>query len=193
MSELLDRLVEKGMAFPASPQFKRHPNPPPMTRVDPEATKALLSEMATKAGVEVLLGTMVVGAIKDGRTLRAVVIENKGGRQAITGKVFVDATGDGDLAARAGADYELGRAEDQYGSSATLVFRVADVDFEPLVSYVEAHPDEVREFEPHEIREAIFSKPPQWVRLSGFQGLIEKVRETRYAKLVGSPIGSGRC
>lgn len=179
LGEMIDVLLARGQALPTSPQFKRHPNPPPMTRVDPEATKALLSEMVVGAGVEVLLGTMVVGAAKDGHALRAVIIENKGGRQAIAGKTFIDATGDGDLAARAGARFEVGRAEDSYGSSATLVFRVGGVDFEPLVAYLEAHPDEVADFEPHEVREAIFGRPPQWVRLQGFKGLIERVKETR--------------
>ncbi len=133
MGEMVDRLLEKGLSLPASPQFRRHPNPPTIIRVDPEGTKAVLSEMVTEAGVEVLLGTMVVGAVKDGAAVRAVIVENKGGRQAITGKVFIDATGDGDLAARAGAQFEVGRAEDGYGSSATLVFRVGGVDLEAVV------------------------------------------------------------
>lgn len=179
MGEMIDTLVAKGMAMPASPQYLRHPNPPPIIRVDPEATKALLSQMVLEAGVEVLLGTMVVGAVKDGATLRAVIIENKAGRQAISGKVFIDATGDGDLAARAGARFEVGRAEDGYGSSATLVFHVGGVDFEPLLAYLDAHPNEVRGFKPHEVREAIYARPPKFVRIHGFQELIERVNETR--------------
>lgn len=179
MGEMVDRLLEEGMCLPASPQFRRHPNPPPIIRIDAEATKALLSQMVTEAGVEVLLGSMVAEVVKEGATLSSVIIENKGGRQAITGKVFIDATGDGDLAARAGADFEVGRPQDEYGSSATLAFQVGGVDLEPLVAYVEAHPDEVDGFEPHEIREAIFGKPPQFVRFHGFHGLLERVKETR--------------
>jgi len=134
--------------------------------------------MVIEAGVEVLLGTMVVGAVKDGAALRAVIVENKAGRQAIAGKVFIDATGDGDLSARAGARFEVGRPEDGYGSSATLVFHVGGVDYEPLLAYLDAHPDEVTGFTPHEVREAIYSRPPKFVRIHGFQGLINRVNET---------------
>ncbi|MBN1400623.1 MAG: FAD-dependent oxidoreductase, partial [Anaerolineae bacterium] len=179
VNEMMDRLLSQGLALPVSPQFRRHPNPPPILMVDPEGAKAVLSQMLREAGVEVLLGTMLVEAIVEGDAIRAAIIENKAGRQAIAAKVFIDATGDGDLAARAGARYELGRGEDSYGSSATLVFRLGGVDLEPLVAYIEAHPDEVADFEPHEVREAIFGHPPKFIRLHGFKGLIERVAKTR--------------
>lgn len=66
-------------------------------------------DMLREAGVRILYQTWICEPVVEDRTIRAVVIQNKSGRQAITAKVFIDATGDGDLFAAAGEDYELER------------------------------------------------------------------------------------
>jgi hypothetical protein len=58
------------------------------------------------------------------------VIENKSGRQAVTGKVFIDATGDADVAYRSGAPTTHGRDFDGRGESMGAFFHLAG--FEPL-------------------------------------------------------------
>jgi hypothetical protein len=79
---------------------------------DVEQMKLLLEQMCIKAGVKVLLHTRVVGAhVDDDKQLTHVIVENKSGRQAIAGKVFIDCTGDGDLAAQAGCTCEYGRPD----------------------------------------------------------------------------------
>jgi hypothetical protein len=65
--------------------------------------------MLREAGVRVLYQTWVCEPILEGGKIRAVVIQNKAGRQAIKAHVFIDATGDGDLFAAAGEQYELER------------------------------------------------------------------------------------
>jgi hypothetical protein len=65
-----------------------------------------------------------VDAMMDGRVIRGAVVENKSGRQAVFADVIVDATGDGDLAARAGAEFEI---EDQ-PQAMTMTFCLANVD-----------------------------------------------------------------
>jgi len=77
-------------------------------RYDVEAMKRAAAQMLQEAGVKLLLHTWVAQAILDGAILRGVFLENKSGRQAVLAKVVVDCTGDGDVAARAGAPYELG-------------------------------------------------------------------------------------
>lgn len=59
--------------------------------------------MLEESGVELLVGTMVADPVLDGHTVRGVYIETKSGREAVTARVTVDATGDADLARRAGA------------------------------------------------------------------------------------------
>jgi glycine/D-amino acid oxidase-like deaminating enzyme len=76
---------------------------------DVELMKLVLEEMVTEAGVTIQLHTRVVAAERaaDGR-LDVVLTESKSGRQAWRANVFVDATGDGDVAARAGCAFDVG-------------------------------------------------------------------------------------
>jgi hypothetical protein len=81
---------------------------------DVEAMKLILEEMCQENGVDMLLHTRVVAADVDGdRRVRAVMTENKSGRQAWLAKAFIDATGDGDLGAWAGCSYDSGSEEGQ--------------------------------------------------------------------------------
>ena len=72
---------------------------------DAEATKYVMDEMTREAGVTVLLHCWAVDAVMDDRQVRGVVVESKEGRQAVLAKVVVDATGDGDVFAAAGAEH----------------------------------------------------------------------------------------
>ncbi len=74
--------------------------------VDAEALKYLMVEMIQEAKVRVFLHCWGVDAVMDGERVAGAVFESKSGRQAILAKVVVDATGDGDLFAAAGAEYE---------------------------------------------------------------------------------------
>lgn len=75
----------------------------------PEEMKLLLEELCGAAGVKVQLHTRVSAAYREGRALRTIVTESKSGRQAWRAPVFIDTTGDGDLGAQAGCEYEIGR------------------------------------------------------------------------------------
>ena len=74
--------------------------------VDAEAVKYLMVEMIEEAGVKVYLHAWGVDAIVNGDTVGGAVFESKSGRQAILAKTVIDATGDGDLLAAAGAEYQ---------------------------------------------------------------------------------------
>jgi len=74
----------------------------------PEEMKALLEELCVMAGVHVQLHTRVAAAHREGRQLTTIVTESKSGRQAWRAPVFIDTTGDGDLGALAGCEFEIG-------------------------------------------------------------------------------------
>ncbi|MHC4401794.1 MAG: FAD-dependent oxidoreductase [Planctomycetota bacterium] len=74
--------------------------------VDAEAVKYVMVEMLQEAGVEMFLHCWGVDAVVNGGAVRGAVFESKSGRQAILAKMVVDATGDGDVFAAAGAEYE---------------------------------------------------------------------------------------
>ncbi len=120
-------------------------------RFDAEALKLVIDEMCQEAGVELMLHTLVTGVVKEGETIAAVIIEGKSGRQAVTGKVFIDATGDADVAHRAGAPTTHGRAFDGRGEAMGSFFHLAG--FEPLD---EQREKELREMIEHEMEDGRF-------------------------------------
>ncbi len=79
---------------------------------DPEAMKVLLEDLLAEAGAQFRLQSRVVAAYRDGNRLKTIVTESRSGREAWRAKVFIDATGDGDLGALAGCDWEFGRIKD---------------------------------------------------------------------------------
>jgi len=74
--------------------------------------KLLLEELCVEAGVKFQLHTKVSAAFKEGNRLATIVTESKSGRQAWRAPVFIDTTGDGDLGALAGCNFEIGEAAD---------------------------------------------------------------------------------
>ena len=77
--------------------------------VDAEALKYVMVEMIVEAKIDIFLHCWGVDAIMDGSTVRGAVFESKSGRQAILAHTVVDATGDGDIFAAAGAEHERRR------------------------------------------------------------------------------------
>jgi len=99
---------------------------------DAEIMKLVLDQMVEEAGVKLMLHTCVIDSIMQKNVIRGVEIYNKFGKQAILGKVVVDATGDGDVAVMAGAPYEKGRRRDGLTQPMTLNFRMGGVDLERM-------------------------------------------------------------
>lgn len=97
-------------------------------RFDAEALKVVIDELCQEAGVTLMLHSLVVDALLEGGAIGAVVVENKSGRQAVVGKVVIDATGDADVAYRAGAPTTHGRPFDGRGESMGSFFHLAGFD-----------------------------------------------------------------
>jgi ribulose 1,5-bisphosphate synthetase/thiazole synthase len=91
---------------------------------DPEVLKYVALKMCKECGVEFLFHALCVDTVMEDGRVRGVIVETKSGRMAILGKVVIDATGDGDVFASAGARFNEG----QRGLG--LVFRLAGVDLE---------------------------------------------------------------
>jgi len=74
---------------------------------DISSYKLAADELVTGSGARLLFHALAVGVVMaDEHTIDAVLIESKSGRHAVRGRVFIDASGDGDVAAWAGAPYE---------------------------------------------------------------------------------------
>ena len=92
---------------------------------------------------------MCVAPVQDGASLGGVIIESKSGRQAVLAKTVIDCSGDGDLAARAGADFQKGN-DDGHCQPVTVLFRVAGIDIEAFLTSVEGRPEQHNIVGPHE-------------------------------------------
>jgi len=73
--------------------------------VDPEKFKYVTLRMVHEAGVDILFHTYFCDVIMEDNELKGIIVENKSGRSALFARVVVDASGDGDVAARAGAPF----------------------------------------------------------------------------------------
>lgn len=101
--------------------------------IDPEKLKTLYLEMLCEAGCHVMLYTFAQDTICQGDKILGATVINKSGLTDIYAKITVDATGDGDIAARAGAQFTLGRESDGKMQPATLMFKVGGVDYDRAV------------------------------------------------------------
>jgi hypothetical protein len=110
---------------------------------DPEIFKLVALELLDEAGVEFLFHAFATDILNDDGAV-GVVFETKSGPVVIRARVVVDCTGDGDVAARAGAPYEIGRDDDGLVQPMTLMFRVAEFERAAFTAYVKEHPDQWR-------------------------------------------------
>ncbi|MCX6372381.1 MAG: FAD-dependent oxidoreductase [Actinobacteria bacterium] len=104
--------------------------------LDPELFKCVADELVREAGVEPLLHCLAVEPIMDGGTIKGVVAESKSGRQALLAARVIDATGDADLAYRAGVPCRTTPVGEMMG--VTVTFSCAGVDKQRFLDYVKA-------------------------------------------------------
>lgn len=124
LQELIEGMEAMGM----------YGHPKQRTAFDPEALKVVAERLCLEAGVHLLYHTFLAGVKlgDDNETIQAVQLANKSGLVELKAKMFVDATGDADLSALAGAIVEQGREVDGLCQPMTLNFRMADVDIDRM-------------------------------------------------------------
>jgi hypothetical protein len=86
------------------------------------------ARLAQNSGAEILLHCLVMATKMRDQQVIAVSCATKAGRMELSGKVFVDATGDGDVAFMAGAEFEQGRPGDGLLQPVSIMFRISGVD-----------------------------------------------------------------
>ncbi|MBQ6990407.1 MAG: FAD-dependent oxidoreductase [Clostridia bacterium] len=122
--EILIRSAEKNAG-----DFKNRP----VIEIDPEKLKLLYLEMLEEAGASIRFYSFVSAPIMEGDRIAGVITESKSGREAFLAKIVIDASGDGDVAAKAGVPYFMGRESDGKMQPATIMFKVAGVDYDRAV------------------------------------------------------------
>ncbi|MFH1676379.1 MAG: FAD-dependent oxidoreductase [bacterium] len=132
--DIVDALIARGGA-------KRDINNPGVIPFDKEQLKYVLNEMVIGAGTKMMLHTWAETPLINNGTCEGIIVDNKSGRLAILAKIVIDTTGDGDMASKAGAPFELGRGYDEYTQSTTLFFRMAGVNTNVAFSELNARLD----------------------------------------------------
>lgn len=143
--EILEKLRKRGMAGPpaiCSPKDWQNY----WLVFDPEAMKLLLDELVQEAEIDVLFNARCVGVIKEQDSVTGVLIESKSGRHAILAQVVIDTTGDGDIAAWAGAAYDKGRAHDAQMQPFTLFSKCLNMDWPRAFEYLNHHHQELAQY-----------------------------------------------
>ncbi|MHC5034590.1 MAG: FAD-dependent oxidoreductase [Planctomycetota bacterium] len=130
--EVLDRLLEIGGACGRTAHGDwgdlTFGSAPYAVSFDAEALKRVLLDMVREAGVRLRLYTFTVGAMVEDGAVTGLVTESKAGRQAMAAAITVDASGDGDVAARAGAPFMKAETDEERLMSVSLMYRVAGVE-----------------------------------------------------------------
>jgi len=103
-----------------------------------ERLKLILEQkVAQCANIQVLYYTQFSDVVVKNGTVEYVLLQNKSGRQAVKAKMVIDCTGDGDVAAAAGAPFEKGRENDGALQPMTLMFQIGGIDYDRLCHYRE--------------------------------------------------------
>ena len=111
-------------------------------RVDSELLKCALNDMVRTSGVHACLHALVTDVIMEGARIKGVVFESKSGRQAVLADAVIDASGDGDVLARAGAAFEDSlRARNRLANPA-LCFEFGNVDWARADEFRAERPEE---------------------------------------------------
>jgi FAD dependent oxidoreductase len=141
---------------------------------DIEAYKLAAMDMLVEAGAELLLYTWISEPlVRDGK-IEGVIIDSKSGRQAVLAKVVIDATGDGDVAARAGVPFIKGREEDGAMRPTTVMGRIGNINLRQFKAYIDAHPEDFSQDDGRRVVDL----EQGIVRIDGFFSTIEKAKAT---------------
>jgi hypothetical protein len=132
---------------------------------DPEGWKQASQEMVLEAGVHLRLHSWFSRTLVEDGAVRGVVVETKSGRQALRGRIVIDATGDGDVFGSAGAPAVQG------SYIMTLVHRLADVDTAGALRFERDDPETARRLDA-EVKQMLGGAWDMWWLLTPRPGVV---------------------
>jgi hypothetical protein len=173
MEETHNRLLKQGHALPhTTPDFRIGYS---FALVDPDYWGLMIFEMMAENGVNLLLHSPAVDVVKEGDHIKGIVVENVSGRQIVLGKVIIDCTGEGHVAARAGVPYEQAPKEDL--EPHTISFAVDGVDWDKVLQYIKDNAE--YEFNP------LTHPYLNWTK----EQLVERIRQVKDVREISNFMG----
>ncbi|MEX0406050.1 FAD-dependent oxidoreductase [Aquibium sp. LZ166] len=134
--EFEERARQMGAAVPESQSLSYE--------IDSEGFKLVADRLVEEAGIHPMLHRSFVAPVMEGDRVAGIIVESKAGREAIMGKVVIDATGDADVAHRAGAPTVKTPVEEM--QAASVMFHLAGVDKKVFMAEVAADPQTYKDW-----------------------------------------------
>ncbi len=137
-----------GIEFEARAKAMGAATPEPQSdshALDAEAFKCVADTLVTEAGITPMLHRLCVAPIMEGNVVKGVITESKAGREAILARRIIDATGDADIAFRAGAPTVKSPKEEMMGAS--VMFSMTGVNKRKFIEHIKADPQTYRDWE----------------------------------------------
>ena len=128
--EFEERAKAMGAAVPESQSLSYE--------LDSEGFKLVADRLVEEAGIHAMLHRQFVAPVMDGNVIKGIVVESKAGREAILAARVIDATGDADVAHRAGASVFKTPVEQM--QAASVMFHLAGVDKKAFMAGVRSDP-----------------------------------------------------
>ncbi|HEC41478.1 MAG TPA: FAD-dependent oxidoreductase, partial [Bacteroides sp.] len=134
LAEITGKLI-KDSGTPENYQGRNFP-------FDVEKMKALLEELCLETGrIDILLHTRLVDAVRREKDITHIITESKSGREAWEGEIFIDCSGDGDLAALAGCEFEMGDPETGLTQPFSMLAMISGVTLNEIEPFVRNNND----------------------------------------------------
>ncbi|MFD0979146.1 FAD-dependent oxidoreductase [Tropicimonas aquimaris] len=134
--EFEDRARDMGAAVPESQSLSYE--------LDSEGFKIVADRLVEEAGIRPMMHRQFVAPVMDGDRVIGIITESKAGREAILGKLVIDATGDADVAHRAGAPTLMTPPEKMMAAS--VMFHLAGVDKRAFMEGIKADPQTYKDW-----------------------------------------------
>lgn len=139
--EVIDRLAEKEATLGHIPDPLGVTST--ITPIEPAALRLVYFEMfAQQPNITLLLHSFLCGVEVEAGNITRVTVAGKNTTTSYQAKTFIDATGDGDLAALCHVGFDKGRPSDGYTQPMSMIFKVGGIDFGKVISYMRQNPEQ---------------------------------------------------
>lgn len=145
-----------------------------------EVLKSVFDQILLQEDITLLLHTLAVDPLMDGSIIKGITVENKSGRRNVLANVIIDATGDGDIAAKAGAEYEIS----EQPQALTMIFTMANVNVPKALSVLGYELERLMKEVIKKEKFSLFSQTGGYVPIPGMPGVIA-VNLTRIKGVTG--------
>lgn len=171
MEEIVESMIARGYSPGHIKDTTQYINY--LTPFNSEGLKIVLDDMLQDAGCEVLFHTFIGKVNRKDTRIHSITVCNKDGLNDVFGKIFIDATGDGDVASFAGAPMVKGRESDGAMQPMTMNMKYCNIDVDLIKEHIEKYADRF----PRMVNNIELMKKTKRLSFAGFADEFKEARE----------------